>query len=104
MTRSGVECVALVVGLAVAVGLYVWHGGRYPLPVDLVVVATAGIVAYIAARELGLWGCCSAPRTERLAEQSAADAPAVRAWPESGAETGAVRPTPDRADRASGRP
>lgn len=55
MTRSGVECVALVVGLAVAVGLYVWHGGHYPLPVDLAVVAVAGLVAYISARELGLW-------------------------------------------------
>ncbi|MGW6484559.1 hypothetical protein ACWGDS_43235 [Streptomyces sp. NPDC055059] len=35
-----------LVGLALAVALYAIGGGRHPLPVDLCVVSTVGLLAY----------------------------------------------------------
>jgi hypothetical protein len=46
--------VPVLVGLAVAAGLFAWRGGHYPLPVDLVAVGTIGLMASVGARELVL--------------------------------------------------
>lgn len=44
----------VVAAVAVAVGMYVWKGGRYPLPVDIMAVTAMGLAAYTGARQLML--------------------------------------------------
>ncbi|WP_433860286.1 hypothetical protein [Streptomyces kronopolitis] len=40
------------VGIAVAIALYAIGGGRYPLPVDLSVVGSVGLMAYTVTLQL----------------------------------------------------
>lgn len=44
----------LVVAVAVAVALYTWRGGNYPLPIDLMVLTAVGLFVYTGARQLAL--------------------------------------------------
>lgn len=50
--RMNSELVGLAVAVVVAVAAYVVAGGRYPLPVDLVVVSVIGLGAAVGVRQL----------------------------------------------------
>ncbi|MGP3637937.1 hypothetical protein ACTU45_32215 [Streptomyces sp. 24-1644] len=56
MNRRWFEYPALPVVLAVAVaaGLYLWRGGHYPLPVDLMALIAVALVVYVGTRQLAL--------------------------------------------------
>ncbi|MEU3620724.1 hypothetical protein ABZ725_52125 [Streptomyces sp. NPDC006872] len=48
------QALAVAAAVAVAVGLYVWRGGHYPLPVDLMALTAVALVVYTGARQLTL--------------------------------------------------
>ncbi|MDQ1041787.1 hypothetical protein [Streptomyces sp. V4I2] len=48
------QALPVVAAVAVAVGLYVWRGGHYPLPVDLMALTAMGLFVYMGVRQLAL--------------------------------------------------
>lgn len=48
------QALPAVAAVAVAVGLYAWRGGHYPLPVDLMALTAMGLFVYMGVRQLAL--------------------------------------------------
>lgn len=48
------QALPAVAAVAVAVGMYAWRGGHYPLPVDLMALTAMGLFVYMGVRQLAL--------------------------------------------------
>ncbi|MGW1269876.1 hypothetical protein [Streptomyces sp. NPDC002491] len=75
------QALAVAAAVAVAVGLYVWRGGHYPLPVDLMALTAVALVVYTGARQVTLTRTTDTKENDPMTARAALEIPNFdRSW------------------------